>query len=101
MTAYAILRRMVLPTSKRRRSRRKQLLKKAYRPSLGSRLLREWRESSGLRQIPAAPLLGLSQGGLSDLETGRRGAGRECSLRIALATAGAVPADSWGKEPSP
>lgn len=62
--------------------------------------MRAWRETHDITQEQAATEIGASQSAYSDWEQGRKMPGIENALRIARATDGAVPVESWLNEPA-
>ena len=60
---------------------------------LGPDLLRTWRGERTQRE--AAQVLGLDQGRYSQYENAKRRPGRFWAVKIAAATGGAVPIESW------
>jgi transcriptional regulator with XRE-family HTH domain len=60
--------------------------------------LRDWRKAENMTGAELAPLLGLSQGSLSKIETGKQWPDRETMERIVAVSDGAVTANDFLSE---
>ena len=65
----------------------------------GPRLLKEWRTTAGFTQTVLAEKLGVRPATWSEWESGARAPGRDHAVLLEDATKGAVPLESWSKDP--
>ena len=65
----------------------------------GAELLRGWRERVGKNQQDAADVIGIDLARYNAFEHDRKRPGLDWAFRIETATDGAVPAESWAREP--